>query len=364
MNTKQILCLAEEPWSSIPGRSQQLMTRLRDVQVLYFAPSPGLWDRAWRKPGRKVRPNITVYTLPPVLVDAARFPRLFHAAQRRVADFIARCAEQRRFSDPLLWVTSPVHVHLLDRLSYGGLVYDCAREWDDEQGDWEGSLAHVADLVFAASPGLSERLSPCSANIALLPNGVNYPLFSGEGSVPRRDLLPRVSGPLLGFAGSLHSQLDLAPVLRAALERPDWTFLLLGRQGDNPLLPRLRQLDNVLLPGPCPLTQVPDYLGRCDVLLELLRTDQPYSDVVPTRLYEYLSTGKPVVAMLWPDQVEQFPDVVYAAHSPQEFVRMCRHALEEDRDWVAPRRRGYGRAASWSDRAAQVARILDTAGLF
>ena len=38
---------------------------------------------------------------------------------------------------------------------------------------WEGSLASAADVVFAASPELAERLSPCSGNIALLPNGVD-----------------------------------------------------------------------------------------------------------------------------------------------------------------------------------------------
>ena len=28
---KQILCLSNEPWSSSPGRTQQLISRLRDV---------------------------------------------------------------------------------------------------------------------------------------------------------------------------------------------------------------------------------------------------------------------------------------------------------------------------------------------
>ena len=36
---KQVVCLSTEPWSPTPGRTQHLITRLKDAQVLYFSPS-------------------------------------------------------------------------------------------------------------------------------------------------------------------------------------------------------------------------------------------------------------------------------------------------------------------------------------
>ena len=84
--------------------------------------------------------------------------------------------------------------------------------------------------------------------------------------------------------------------------------------------------------------------------------------VVSPRLYEYLATGKPVVSMLWPDQVEQFPDVVYAAHELEEFVTLCAHALEEA-PGLAHRRMERAASAAWPVRVAEVERILTTAGL-
>ena len=356
---KQILCLSNEPWSSSPGRTQQLISRLRDTQVLYFSPA----RRGPGQDGRKVRPNVTAYSLPPLLPVPERCAPLFQLERRRLGRFIAGRAARHRFRAPLLWTTSPEHVHLLDHLSYDGLVYDCDREWEGLPPIWEGSLAQAADVVFAASPQLRDRLSPCSSNIALLPNGVNYPLFSGQGNAARPDPIPRARGPLLGWTGTIRPDLDLSPLLYAALARPDWTFVLLGPQEDNHLLPRLRRLPNVLLPGPCPLSEVPDWLFRCQVLLNFLREDRPYDDVVSTRLYEYLSTGKPIVSMLWPDQVELFPDVVYAAHSEEEFLTMCQHALAEAPGFVSQRRRDHGAAAAWSSHSSQVARILSTAGL-
>lgn len=361
---KQILCMADEPWSNtLPGRTQQIISRLRNTQVLYFSPAQTRYDRSYLKKGKQVRPNVTAYSLPPIrfpIPEERRF--LFQMAWNKVIRYIQNIAAKRRFSEPLLWTTRPHHVHLLDQLSYSALVYDCDRDWEGLPPHWEGSLAQAADVVFAASPQLADRLSPCSANIALLPNGINFPLF--DPAAPRSDPLPGVTAPIFGWSGTIRAELDLSPVLCAAQARPDWGFLLLGAvERDNPFLRRLNQLSNVFLPGPRPVTEVPDWLYRCDVLIDLLRTDRPYDDVVSPRLYEYLATGKPVVSMLWPGQVECFPDVVYNASGPEEFVTLCAHALEEAPGFVSQRRIDWAAQAAWSIRAGEVERILTTGGL-
>lgn len=361
---KQILCLANEPWSSqLPGRTQQLISRLRDCQVLYFSPAQSPKDKSFLKKGKKVRPNVAAYTLPPIrfpIPEQHRF--LFQRAWTKIGRFIQFTASRRGFHEPLLWTTRPHHVHLLDLLDYNALVYDCDQEWEGFSPRWEGSLAQAADVVFAASPLLADRLSPCSSNIALLPNGINLPLF--DAGAPRADPLPGVTAPIFGWSGTIRAELDLSPVLYAAQARPDWGFLLLGAvERENPYLYRLNQLSNVFIPGPRPAAEVPDWLFRCDVLIDLLREDRPYDDVTSPRLYEYLSTGKPVVTMLWPGQVERFPDVVYNARHPEEFVTLCAHALEEAPGFVSQRRMDQAAAAAWPRRVGEVERILTTAGL-
>ncbi len=359
---KAIICLSNESWQSSPGRTRQLISRLRDTKILYFSPASSPRDRRWREAGRKVRPNVTEFVLPPLLIRDERLSPLFRIGQQKLGRFIREQAQRQRMTAPLLWVTSPTYVHLLDHLEYSGLVYDCDRVWDELPGPWEGTLAHTADIVFAASPGLRDRLAPCSSNIALLPNGVHFPLFSRHPVCARRSR--SFSGPVLGWIGTIHADLDLSPLLYAARLRPDWNFLLLGQQvPGNPWLPALRKLDNVALVDRCTLPEVPDYMDRCDILLNFLRDSQPYSDVIPVRLYEYLSTGKPIVSMLWPEQVEHYPDVIYGAKTSAELVRLCHQALSEDRGWVSSRRRDYGAAAAWSIRGEEVQHILTTAGL-
>lgn len=359
----QYLCLASEPWQGVPTRTQQLITRLRGAQVLYFEPPASPGSRDHKRPGRRVRPGLTVYTLPPAMEVDEQYSYFFRRRTNKLAHFIHRAMERHRFREPVLWCTCPDQVHLLDYLPRRALVYDCDREWTQFPLRWESDLALEADLIFAASQGLRDRLSPCSDNIALLPNGANFAMFQRPNREPPAELRG-IQGPVLGYAGTIWRDLDLTPLIRAACAYPDCSFVVVGRRESNPLIRDLARLDNVALLGERSPAELPDYLGRFDVCLNLLRTRRGSGDVLSPRIYEYLSTGKPIVSMITPDQVEPFPDVIYNAHTPQEFSRLCGRALGEQGDWARQRRLDYGAAGAWSRRADQVVRILETIGLY
>jgi len=335
------------------------MTRLKEAQVLFFEP-PG---PDWRRPGRRLRPNLTLYTLPPIQEVEERHHLLFRRRFRRLARFMTGCLARHRFREPVLWTDTPESVHLLDLLPHRALVYDCSQVWSDLPVRWERDLALAADVIFAASEGLADILSPCSDNIAVVPNGANYPMFA-RTSLECPPELRDLTGPVLGYVGTLWRDLNLAPALLCAQYMPRCTFVFLGRRERNPALRDLEALPNVRLLGPCPPLDVPDYLSRFDVCMSFPRLRQMEDDVVPIHIYEYLSAGKPVVALYPADLVEPFPDVIYAAHTAQEFARLCGKALSEAGDWAAARRRARGAEGAWSCRAEEVERILRAIGLY
>lgn len=256
----------------------------------------------------------------------------------------------------------PDQFPLIRRVRHDALVYDCHRYWPEDEWLEESALTQAADVVFAASGELIEHLSPCSRNIVLLPNGANCAQFQ-RPDLSRPAELERLSGPVLGWVGAIRSDLDLSPVVYAARRRPNWTFVLVGRVGKNPWLPALSALPNVLLTGQCPPVEVPDFVTHFDVCLNLLRRRDELGGVVPGRVYEYLASGRPIVSMLVPGQIEHFPDVIYGAYGEEDFLSLCTAALAETGDWAVLRRRERARAAAWSDRAGEVRRILSTIGL-
>lgn len=360
---RQVVCIAAEPWTVLPTRTQQLMSRLEDAQILYFEPPSSLSSDGWKRPGRKLRSGVIVYTLPPSLTQTAVGRFLPHRDAGRAGRFVRSKMEKHRFKEPLLWCSTPLGAQFLGTLPYRGLVYDCCRDWPDYPDAWESELASQADVVFAASPDLVRHLSPCSSNVTLLPFGCNYPMFAKD-ELPRPSRLRSLRGPVFGYAGTLWPDLDLTPLLKLAESRPDCHLVLLGRDAGCHMLPRLLEYPNVHVLGPVEPVDLPDYLCSFDVNLFLLRRDRLYDDVIPPRMFEYLSVGKPIVAMLRPDQVEHFPDVVYGAHTAAEFSDLCSRALAEAGDYARLRRREYGKAAAWSVRSAQVRQILEAIGLF
>ena len=357
---KQIVCLAHAPWRARPDRTQQLLARLGDAQILFFEPAPRK-GAPIPEQGRRARAHITVYTLPAALPYPDETSVLQQRRLDRATDFIQQVMEKHHFREPVLWCSSPLHAQFLDKLAYRGVVYDCHRFWNEEFIDWESDLTSHAEVVFAASFGLIKRLSPCSDNIALLPNGVNPVLFQQK----QRNIPPELAGlpgqRMLGRLGSVTGQLDLDPLLYAADHRPEWTFVLMGRV-TKPAAEQLRGRNNIVLTGAINPLDVPDYLYCCDLLFDLMRFDRP-GDVVPIRVYEYLATGRPIVTVVDPDVLETIPDLVSTAYDGQGFLRRCKAALREDPS-LPRRRRTLAKDSSWAGRAAQVSNILEVAGLF
>ena len=355
---KQLICLSHTRWSASPTRTQQLLARLKDVNILYFEPAD---ERDPREPGQRVRPNITVYPLPRFLSKRLKHRFLRGSALSRCSRYVSRILQKHRFKEPTIWVDCPLFFSLPAHIPHSGLIYDCDREWDNLPLDWESELALRADVIFTVSEGLSQRLAPCCDNIAVIPNGVNFPMFSRD-SFDTPPALAGIRGPILARAGEVTEDLELEPLLHAASARPEWNFLLIGSVSEEmqQLLSRYR---NILLTGPIPMVETPDYLNCCSVQFDLLSRSEAGSDILSPHLFEYLAVGKPIVLMIVPEQIEPFPDVAYTASNPAAFLRVCEKALAEDPNWLRSRRQSYAYEAQWSLRAAEIQQILETAAL-
>lgn len=337
------------------------MLHLEQGTILYFEPpTKKLFSRG---KVRAVRSNIHVRTLPRLMVVDQCYPRAFERSYKKLAKAIQKAADRHRMDNPILWCTAPWQVHLLPHLAVKGVVYDCYQSWHEYSSAWEQSMAEEADVVFVASQMLARRLSEFHQNFVTLPNGVDEEQFQMDEEVTFSRPTQRCA-PVLGYGGHLWADLDLGPVEAIAQAHPEWRIVLFGEDYGNPWVEVLEEYPNIRFMGCCSQEEVAFLLNRLDICLHLLRRSDEDTDVLGSHYYEYLTTGNPIVSMLFPDQVEPYPDVVYGAHSDGEFVQLCEHALHEVGAWARARRIAYGMDSHWSNRANGMKQLLQTIGFY
>jgi glycosyltransferase involved in cell wall biosynthesis len=196
----------------------------------------------------------------------------------------------------------------------------------------------AADRVVVVSEVLRDRLVAAGVRpdkIVVNPNGVDPQQFRPDldGSDLRRRLGIE-SAIVVGFSGTFglwHGIPTLATVLaRVCAERSQVHWLLVG---DGPLRPLVDEAvgqsglaDRVSLPGLVPHAEMPLYLAACDILVSPHGRQADGGEFFgsPTKLFEYMAAGRPIVA----SAVGQIAEALVDEHSallvpPEDADALC-----------------------------------------
>jgi colanic acid biosynthesis glycosyl transferase WcaI len=137
--------------------------------------------------------------------------------------------------------------------------------------------------------------------MSVIPNGVDSGRFSAGRSESRiRQIEPFRDRFLVGYAGNLGLAQGLDTLLEAArrLQHEPVSFLLVGEGVDKKRLEQKARdagLHNVRFMRGVPRRRVSALLVACDALLVILRDDPLFRITIPSKVYEYMAAGKPVL---------------------------------------------------------------------
>lgn len=333
----------------------------RFVPVSYVNPPLSL--RRWRelRPWRYQGEHTNLSVLSVVVPGEFRFlPRRWREKPLNwwMAPVLLRQLRQYPAESLILWMSHSALALYLHRFLHPRLTcyhrVDDFGAMDSSQKSLECALEGIADLIFAVSPNLVAQHRQRGREAILLPNGVEVSLFSravsDEIAIP--DDLARIPHPRVGFIGWLIPHwIDIVLMLEIARLRPDWSLVLIGPKvaWEPPPLP-----PNVHLLGFRPYHQLPNYLKGLDVCLVPFKDNAITHGASPLKLYEYLAAGRAVVSTPVPD-LPTFGDLVWQAHTAQEFVHAIEDALASAHDPVLQQRRiAAVRPHSWEARAETV----------
>lgn len=337
------------------------------ASVLQYFKNPmsyhrGLLDFLFPKP--TVSANLIIYSFPPVF-PAARFETgwIKRYNQQRVyrsmqTQYLPLARERNR--PVVALVATPWWYEAIKRINFSLLCYDCIddiRVFCSERQlkyflELQRELIEKSDLIFISAKKLENDIISVrpTASIEFLPNGVDADYFSAKGSnipiPPKFKNLPR---PIIGFVGTLYYWIDTQILETMARTFTNSSIVLVGpvKNIKIPMLPNIH-----LLP-PIPYSSVPEYISAFDVCVIPFIADSLSEKVDPIKVYEYLSLGKPVVAINLAE-LEKVRELIYLAKDKFDFINCIRIALEENDPQLRERRMAYARQNSWAIRVEQL----------
>ena len=357
--------------------SHHIAQRLGAQFPLLYIDTPGLrapqaTGRDFRKLFRKlssavelpraIGPHMWVMTMPQIpfrnLPGAAAMNRIASSAMVR------RAARHLGFRNPVYWFVVPHASVVLGRRREEFVVYYCIDDFAAFPGvdavsvqRMDDELSARADQLFVASARLLPGKQKLNTTATLSPHGVDVDLFA-KAMDPATETPLEVQAlrkPVIGYFGVLGDWIDIELMEYCARNRPEWTFLFIGRISTE--VANLRSLPNTVFIPPQPYASLPGWAKAFDAAVIPYRLTQQVLNSNPLKLREYLATGKPIVTVRAPE-IEKFSDVLPLAGNREEFLAQLDTAIQDRSATSRQARLNSIRGQSWDDRVEAVIEIV------
>lgn len=357
---KEIVIFGLIPWAFRFQRPQQICSRLarHGYRILYI-------NNMCQRGGRLEETTPLIHTYYPDGEGIVYRLLATQEGRRRVVHSIDQILEKLHFDNPILWVDAPYWEKAVQCFDRQFVVYNCMDAYGDfadikefcpEIYRMEEDLCHAAEVIFASSRNLQQRLSRYGKLAHLIPNGVDRGHFNLERSLPFPEDMREIPGPIIGYYGAIADWFDFELMTRAAERLPNYSFVFIGDCTVD--AGRLRGLPNVYFLGEKPYQELPSYVNRFDIAVIPFQRNELTLATNPVKLYEYLATGKPVVSVDLPE-IKPFANVVYVARNHDEFVHFLAAVAGREAWWVKEKRKKAVINHDWDDRAEEVICLLE-----
>lgn len=278
----------------------------------------------------------------------------------RLKDSIASLLQWTASGEIISVVQHPYWHELAKILPNSRLVYDCM----DHHGGFgntgagiaaqESRLLRESDAVVTTAQVLQEIAAAQNSNAVLIRNATDFDYFSKKPSTSFHDDQGR---RVLGYYGAIADWLDVELLTKVAKRFPECLLLLIGSD-ECGARQQLMGLGNVKFTGEVNYLELTHFLYGMDVCLLPFKVTPLTLATNPVKVYEYLSAGKPVVAVNLPE-LSQFEGLVWAAYGHDQFLSCVEDALTAIGDGAAvAARQAFAAVNTWDQRVEAFSNVL------
>lgn len=380
---RDIVCMSFVSWDMHWATPQQLMSRLAKHNRVLFVEQPvtplsaftgrhpGAWKQFRRWPaGLRREGDVIVGAPPPIL--PFRSTRIVNRINGWIMRrWLARQVKQLGFQAPIYWNMQPAMPGIGDAVRPSLRLYHCVDDfagvpfWWNQERDMRGREAEScreADVIVCTGKKLVEERRPYTDQVYFVGEGADVPLFASAADpatvIP--DDIARLPGAIIGYYGVIDFRLDAGLIKHLAGREPAWSIAAIGPvHGDAPGLRELAAMPNVHFFGNRPIEDLPRYLKAFDVCLIPYVLNDFTHHIFPLKLYEYMASGKPIVATAMEEMVPMAGRELAIGDSYESFHAAVQEALAADSEEKRAARRQAAQQHSWDHRVEEISDIIE-----
>ena len=275
---------------------------------------------------------------------------------------IKRLQKLMKIEKVILYIWRPEFADYIDTLKEKIICYHIVDEYtfdpdfNHPTSDTEKWLIRKSDMVFIHSKTMFEKKGHLNPSTFYIPHGVDFKQYSEiQINDPHEieDVLSKPH-PRIGYVGHIKRHLDLQLLLKLSQERENWSVILIGKIRENHTdiqeeIRLLKERKNVYFLGSKNHDDLPKYINQLDVCLLCYKKTQYTKYIFPLKFFEYLASGKPVVATKLPN-LEEFNDLIYFAEGYKGWIEKIDCAINRDSKEEKEKRIQYAKKNAWDDR--------------
>ncbi|CAN5674055.1 hypothetical protein BH10CYA1_BH10CYA1_55070 [soil metagenome] len=364
-----------EDWDQVWRRNQficsELFARYKNLQILWVSPPYDFSHDPTHIDSRTLRltvnpqlPKMSIFKplkcLPNVV--GKQFNSLTMRAQ------IESVLGKLGWNDFDVWVNDQKARNYLPKSGIKKLVYDVTDDWTQfeqpprvkaaviEDDQW--MLEH-ANEVIVCSEWLYKKNS-MTKNVHLIPNGVDGHRYSPDAllGLDAPSSLLKLQSKIAGYVGTLHSErLDLQLIEEVADLLPSISFVFIGPNCLSAAqTTSLSSRSNVSIIGAIDYQRLPSYIKCLDVCITPHKVSSFTESLDPLKLYEYMSTGKPIVSTPC-SGFRDLPELVSIAADSQSFAKAIEQAVFMVNSF-SQNRIAWASEQTWQQRVDNVGSVL------
>uniref|UniRef100_A0A7C4TLI4 Glycosyltransferase family 1 protein n=1 Tax=candidate division WWE3 bacterium TaxID=2053526 RepID=A0A7C4TLI4_UNCKA len=284
----------------------------------------------------------------------------------------------------ILWVyhvEMPLLKAYVNEISRDLLIYDCVDNYTafPERSlfysavapkqkiiEQEKMVTEKADLVFATTPGLVDKLNKYRETVYFMPNVGDYEKFKDVQKI--KDKIPEdlasIRRPRIGFTGAIDEyKFDKDLLAKIARDHPNYNFVIIGplalkdKEGSAKLL-GVEGTSNVHFLGTRSFSIVQNYYAGFDAfIIPFQLNDYTVGGCFPIKFHDSLAAGLPTIVTDLPAYAP-FKDVCYVSKSYDEFSKNIEQALREDSPEKIRARQRVAAENSWDGKLGKMLSLI------